>query len=616
MVCVVTYHFTSFRRVIHSFIFSKLGNCCIKNIGLIYSCEEKYDENFGCNVKEEEYLGTDYCRNIIRKILTNFPEIQNCVYQEQTQRIANEKYNIELSDATYLVSFTIDTFNDKEETQLEIQIVSSIDNNEYDIFLEKFKVYLKNILLMEWEICTWIIDEQSEYLGMQLYPLIFKAENKIRAFINKVMIRKFGLKWMERIGLEDILKGYNKTNVDFKRKVPEFNDINDCLICSTIESLKKLILESKVYEPSLKLSDVQSLKIQKWLAEKKPNSIFEFLLKERKVKAEIWQDVFEKYFDHKIDKEIEDFIKNRNHVAHNKLMTKASYEKMKNNILEIQTLFDIADSKFIEEDPSDELYETWTVEYEEIKEKKEYIYNRIKDETGINILFSEQIFSLFEYEIKKLYTEIADAEYFSYAVTVSSLNVVENQPNPQILFSVNSNVNETFSFKVYVSIEITDGMGEDSYLKLWIEKQDGTIFLETEVIYHNGKAHEDSIECYYIPDSRSSFDNEILKNFIENLKSYIKNDMNKIKIKADSLVFSSVKDGGASPVANIPCWNCSQYYISVNDVLYPYGKCMNCGEENEIFICEKCGNIYPENEGGEFGGIHLCSYCWEKIENE
>ena len=588
----------------------------IKNIGLIYSCEEKYDENFGCNVKEEEYLGTDYCRNIIRKILTNFPEIQNCVYQEQTQRIANEKYNIELSDATYLVSFTIDTFNDKEETQLEIQIVSSIDNNEYDIFLEKFKVYLKNILLMEWEICTWIIDEQSEYLGMQLYPLIFKAENKIRAFINKVMIRKFGLKWMERIGLEDILKGYNKTNVDFKRKVPEFNDINDCLICSTIESLKKLILESKVYEPSLKLSDVQSLKIQKWLAEKKPNSIFEFLLKERKVKAEIWQDVFEKYFDHKIDKEIEDFIKNRNHVAHNKLMTKASYEKMKNNILEIQTLFDIADSKFIEEDPSDELYETWTVEYEEIKEKKEYIYNRIKDETGINILFSEQIFSLFEYEIKKLYTEIADAEYFSYAVTVSSLNVVENQPNPQILFSVNSNVNETFSFKVYVSVEITDGMGEDSYLKLWIEKQDGTIFLETEVIYHNGKAHEDSIECYYIPDSRSSFDNEILKNFIENLKSYIKNDMNKIKIKADSLVFSSVKDGGASPVANIPCWNCSQYYISVNDVLYPYGKCMNCGEENEIFICEKCGNIYPENEGGEFGGIHLCSYCWEKIENE
>ena len=575
----------------------------IKNIGSIYSCEEKYDENFGCNVKEEEYLGTDYCRNIIRKILTNFPEIQNCVYQEQTQRIANEKYNIELSDATYLVSFTIDTFNDKEETQLEIQIVSSIDNNEYDIFLEKFKVYLKNILLMEWEICTWIIDEQSEYLGMQLYPLIFKAENKIRAFINKVMIRKFGLKWMERIGLEDILKGYNKTNVDFKRKVPEFNDINDCLICSTIESLKKLILESKVYEPSLKLSDVQSLKIQKWLAENKPNSIFEFLLKERKVKAEIWQDVFEKYFDHKIDKEIEDFIKNRNHVAHNKLMTKASYEKMKNNILEIQTLFDIADSKFIEEDPSDELYETWTVEYEEIKEKKEYIYNRIKDETGINILFSEQIFSLFEYEIQKLYTEIADAEYFSYAVTVSSLNVVENQPNPQILFSVNSNVNETFSFKVYVSIEITDGMGEDSYLKLWIEKQDGTIFLETEVIYHNGKAHEDSIECYYIPDSRSSFDNEILKNFIENLKSYIKNDMNKIKIKADSLVFSSVKDGGASPVANIPCWNCSQCYISVNDVLYPYGKCMNCGEENEIFICEKCGNIYPENEGGEFGEI-------------
>ena len=28
---MVTYHFTPFRRVIHSFIFSKLGNCCPNN---------------------------------------------------------------------------------------------------------------------------------------------------------------------------------------------------------------------------------------------------------------------------------------------------------------------------------------------------------------------------------------------------------------------------------------------------------------------------------------------------------------------------------------------------------------------------------------------------------
>lgn len=43
---------------------------------------------------------------------------------------------------------------------------------------------------------------------------------------------------------------------------------------------------------------------------------------------------------------------------------------------------------------------------------------------------------------------------------------------------------------------------------------------------------------------------------------------------------------------------------------------MNCGEENEILICEKCGNIYSADEGGEFFGVGLCNYCFEKIEKE
>lgn len=69
---------------------------------------------------------------------------------------------------------------------------------------------LDEILLRDWEMCTWIIDEQSEYLGMELYPLIFKTENKMRAFINKVLLYKFGIKWMELIGLENIINGYKK----------------------------------------------------------------------------------------------------------------------------------------------------------------------------------------------------------------------------------------------------------------------------------------------------------------------------------------------------------------------------------------------------------------------
>lgn len=588
----------------------------IKNVELIYTIEETYDEDFGDNSKEEKYLGTDYCRSVMDKLQTHFSEVKNCIYQGQTERIAHEEYSIEVGDVKYSVSFTIDTFNDKAQTQLGVHISSSTDSNEYDVFLEKFKVYLKQILLKEWEICTWIIDEQSEYLGMQLYPLIFKAENKMRAFVNKVMTRKFGVKWMELIGLEDIIKGYQRSNVDFKREVPEFNNINDYLICSTAESLAKLMLKSKVFESSISLSDVQSIRIHKMLAENKSKSVFDSLLEMRKVKVDIWKDIFEKYFDEKIQKEITNFIKNRNHVAHNKLLTMASYDKMRINILEIQTLFDKAEDAFMSEEPSDELYETWNIEQEEIRSEKEYVYDRIKNETGIDVLFPEQIFSLFKDKMQELYAAIDDSEYFSYAVSISSLNTIENEPETQILFTVNSNVDDAFSFKVCAMIDINDGMGEDSYLKLWIEKVDGTMFLETKIMYHNGEAHEDSMECYYVPDSETFLDNEKLKRFIEDLRSYIKDDMNPIKAKADLLSFSAAKDGGDLPVANIPCWNCNQDYISINENLYPYGKCMNCGEENEILICEKCGNIYSADEGGEFFGVGLCNYCFEKIEKE
>ena len=40
----------------------------IKNIELIYLIEETYDEDFGDSIKEEQYLGTDYCKNIMNKL--------------------------------------------------------------------------------------------------------------------------------------------------------------------------------------------------------------------------------------------------------------------------------------------------------------------------------------------------------------------------------------------------------------------------------------------------------------------------------------------------------------------------------------------------------------------
>lgn len=589
------------------FMFNK-----ISDIGLIYSKEEKYDEVWGENISVVKYLGTDYCKSIVIKIMSHFSEIKGYNYNGQTVRVAHEEYDIETTEEKYYLSFTIDTFENKTQAQLLVDLSSSLGIDKYDIFLEKLKIFIKEILLKDWKMCTWVIDEQSEYLGMKLYSLIFKTENKMRAFINKVLTYKFGVKWMELIGLEDIIKGYQRSNVDFKRDVPEFNNINDFLICSTAESLAKLMLKSEVFETSFALSDTESMKLHKMLSDKSLNSVFETLLKSRKVKVDIWRDVFEKYFDNNIEKSISDFIKNRNHVAHNKLLTNASFEKMKQNILSVEVMFDKANELFLDEEPSDELYETWYAEQEEIRNEKEYIYDRIKNETGINILFSEGIFDLFGERIQELYTAIDDSEYFSYNVVVSSLNSIKNEPLKQVLFSVDSNVDSSFKFDVCVFFDITEGMGEDSYMYLWIEKSDMIKMLETKIMYHNGEAHEEAMECYYISDSESFIENEMLICFIDDLKNYISDDMNTIKAEANILSYLAVKDGGNTPVADFSCWNCNENYISIDNDLYPYGHCINCGEENEIRRCIRCDTLYPAEDGGE----DLCNYCLEKIEKD
>lgn len=117
--------------------------------------------------------------------------------------------------------------------------------------------------------------------------------------------------------------------------------------------------------------------------------------------------------------------------------------------------------------------------------------------------------------------------------------------------------------------DITEGMGEDSYMYLWIEKSDMIKMLETKIMYHNGESHEEAMECYYIPDSESFIEKEMLICFIDDLKNYISDDMNTIKAEANILSYLAVKDGGDSPVADFSCWNCNENYISMITTFTP-----------------------------------------------
>lgn len=103
------------------FMFNK-----ISDIGLIYSKEEKYDEIWGENITVVKYLGTDYCKCIVIKIMSHFSEIKGYNYNGQTVRIAHEEYDIETTEEKYYLSFTIDTFENKTQAQLLVDLSSSL----------------------------------------------------------------------------------------------------------------------------------------------------------------------------------------------------------------------------------------------------------------------------------------------------------------------------------------------------------------------------------------------------------------------------------------------------------------------------------------------------------
>lgn len=64
------------------------------------------------------------------------------------------------------------------------------------------KLALKERLKKDWKVCTWLMDDQSEMLCANLYHKIFRIENQLRTFANKVLIQHLGLNWLELPGLE------------------------------------------------------------------------------------------------------------------------------------------------------------------------------------------------------------------------------------------------------------------------------------------------------------------------------------------------------------------------------------------------------------------------------
>lgn len=590
------------------FIFNEM-----KDINKLYSYKTTILNNFGCETIVEDYLGTGYCNTIIESLKLQTVGLKS-EYIGQTDLIGNEEYLLSNTSNNYKVTFTIDSYDSKKKIQLIVCIIPLANENEYDIYLEKLKFEIKNILIKDWKLCTWIVDEQSEYLGTQLYPKIFKIENKMRAFVNKVLVYNFGVNWTSLIGFEFIVNSHKQNSLNFKREVPEFNNINDILVSTTAETLVKILTKTKIYEDTINIGEDNSRFFHELISTNDKEKTFTAICNLRKTKKKLWEDVFCEYFDSYDEtvKYLSTFIKNRNHIAHNKLMTKNASEKMSEDSQIIENIFDLANEKFILKEPSNEITMTLDAIQEEKEMEQKSIYDRIIAETDVGLRFSVDILVLFEEMLLDFYEMLDDSEYFNYAINISPFNYLSDTTEKQKVFSVRSNVDDLFDFSIFAAFDINEGMGLDSHMNLWAEKSDSTIILETSILYCNGEAHEDPMEGYIVPDCDSFVETDKFQIFMDDIKDYINNDMNPLKGEVETMKYMSIKDGGNSPVANFSCWNCNKELVSLNDNLYQYGYCINCGEDNDPKECIKCESIVPSDEGG----LDLCENCYARFINE
>ena len=603
-------------------------------------------------VERVVYQGKDYCKLAMDSAICNLTGVISYKYIGTLDRIANETFEITTGTCKYIVTCTIDTYQNKH-TRMRIQISSSVivtqeENEEmrrstvlplenktvfqYDHFLEKLKLEVKRAFRGDWNSCVWIRDEQSETLCSFLYPCIFRAENRVRAFANKVLIWELGTGWISSPGLEKYAESHQTLSEVFRSKEPSFADVDDVFISTTLETLFEIIKEGKVYESSFEMSKEQYNELLKIVTKAPPDRVTDWLKKRRKVKKDIWKDIFVHYFETTQNSQqiITDFILNRNHIAHNKPISYSAYQIMKESFESFDEMVKLANAKFEESAPSEEHELTKEVleeqaneqAYEEYKRQeyeKNYLRDRIYEETGIEIRWEYEILELLTEKCEEIYQSVYEKYYWDNMYSIASMKKPKDDEDWEVMFSITCNACPEARLEVHARFDINDEMDSDSYLYLQIiaYDEDGIIQEDNEgccsfvIHYHNGCGSENhdegTIDPYsdtYLDDSDELRFMDVLTEKVETLNPYI--------AFKESLEILAVKEGAANPVAEFPCIKCEEYGVSILDDFYKFGHCCYCGTDNEVSVCERCGTPF-----GVDGGVgELCDACIEYIENE
>lgn len=372
----------------------------------------------------------------------------------------------------------------------------------------------------------------------------------------------------------------------------------------TLETLVGIMFDGIVYEEDIVLGQQdykKALEICK--NAKSAANVANFIQNRRVEDKKIWEDLFVPFINDPdaFKGATHNFIEDRNHVAHSKVLSWSAYQVIMNDFKKMDELVDQADEKFEQEETSEELLATWVAEQEEESDAdyaKSYYRDRLAAETGMDILGEDEIRSWFDVVLYDLHSDVYQRYHLDVSYEVSDFST---PAEGDTVFSVSCPVDDDLSISVAVVYCVDDDLGEDSTCHIFAKNARQVVVCRAEVHFHNGDGFEGE-EGQMIPSDATEYDTAELDEFKVGLFDLIES-LNPYPAKADTIAYRN--KGAVQVIADFPCEQCGKRGVSLDEELLPIGKCCYCGWENDLVRCKRCGGLISVGEA-ENG---LCPSC-------
>lgn len=520
-------------------------------------------------------------------------------------------YVIDFHSKEYIweIGIKFNTYGKSYELEVLIQSENYSLNFEKDD-LERLKVIVKNFIKAKHKNIFWLYDAESEFLATDLYPRIFKVENLARKFITMVMNRKFGIHWWKLVPLK-IQEKHKSRFVGYKGIIDNFKDVDERLMSIDTGDLHD-ILTNKVMKWESSEENIKKLSKLNLNLE----SLNNIIQSQQVVYSDWWQTIFSPLLPESFLEEFKKFESNRNHIAHNKLIDKSAYKKILHSINVVQEALLCGIQKISSEFKSEEERKEEAFEYELLQEEliSERILELKESESGVITRNSNQILALFNDELSRLYDSIEESFRFSEYLNFSDYTEIENCNSNSVVFEIQNKI-DGYVISFEANTDINDYEGSQSFLYLEYKK-DGSSSLEEigSVSYNYGEVEFNEFQGNYMPIQMDGIPEYELSRLGERLVEIINTEFTDYKEIVESSRYSIIKDGGPDPILDLPCQECGEEWICVDENITDLGRCLNCGEINEVTECERCGrkDFGSPSEDEPF----LCEGCWNYYEEE